>query len=56
MCASPGLAAAREAAAGQIAVRLRDGRQLPPLSAAAALAGLAAHIAARRAELWDAAA
>jgi threonyl-tRNA synthetase len=46
----------KEAAAGQIAIRLRDGRRLPPLSAAAALTGIAAHVAAHRTELWDAAA
>ena len=45
-----------EAAAGQVAIRLRDGRRLPPRPAAAALAGIAAHVAARRAGLWDAAA
>ena len=45
-----------EAAAGQVAIRLRDGRRLPPRPAAAALAGIAAHVAARRAALWDAAA
>ena len=43
-----------EAAAGQVAIRLRDGRRLPPRPAAAALAGIAAHVAARRAALWDA--
>jgi threonyl-tRNA synthetase len=46
----------REAAAGQVAVRLRDGRRLPPLSADAALAGIAAHVAVPRTGLWDAAA
>jgi threonyl-tRNA synthetase len=45
-----------EAAAGQVAIRLRDGRRLPPQPAAAALAGIAAHVAARRTALWDAAA
>ena len=45
----------REAAAGQLAMRLRDGRRLPPLPAAAALAGIAAHVAAHRASLWEAA-
>jgi len=45
----------REAAVGQVAVRLRDGRRLPPLPADAALAGIAAHVAAHRADLWDAA-
>ena len=46
----------REAAAGQVAVRLRDGRRLPPLPADAALGGIAAHVAAHRTGLWDAAA
>jgi threonyl-tRNA synthetase len=46
----------REAAAAQVAVRLRDGRRLPPMSAAAALAGIAAHAAGRRTDLWAAAA
>ena len=46
----------REATAGQVAVRLRDGRRLPPLPADAALAGIAAHVAAHRTDLWDAAA
>ena len=46
----------REAAAGQIAVRLRDGRRLSPLPAAAALTSIAAHAAAHRTELWEAAA
>ncbi len=46
----------REAAAGQIAVRLRDGRRLPPLPAAVALTSIAAHAAAHRTELWDTAA
>ncbi|HEY3649946.1 MAG TPA: threonine--tRNA ligase [Streptosporangiaceae bacterium] len=45
----------REAGAGQVAVRLRDGRRLPSLPAAAALAGIAAHVAAHRIDLWDAA-
>jgi threonyl-tRNA synthetase len=44
----------REAAAGQVAVRLRDGRRLPPLTADAALGGIAAHVAAHRTGLWDA--
>ena len=43
----------REAAAGQIAVRLRDGRRLPPLPADAALAGIAAHVGGHRTDLWD---
>jgi threonyl-tRNA synthetase len=46
----------REAAAGQIAIRLRDGRQLPPQPAAVALTSIATHVAAHRTELWDAAA
>jgi len=46
----------KEAAAGQVAVRLRDGRRLPPLPAAEALAGIAGHVAARRTGLWGAAA
>ena len=45
----------REAGAGQVAVRLRDGRRLPPLPADAALAGIASHVAAHRTDLWDAA-
>ncbi|HEY2270944.1 MAG TPA: threonine--tRNA ligase [Streptosporangiaceae bacterium] len=45
-----------EAAAGKVAVRLRDGRQLPPMPADAALAGIAGHVAARRVTLWDVAA
>ena len=45
----------REAGGGQVAVRLRDGRRLPALPADAALAGIAAHVAAHRTGLWDAA-
>ena len=45
----------REAGAGQVAVRLRDGQRLPPLPADVALAGIAAHVAAHRIDLWDAA-
>jgi len=45
----------REVGAGQVAVRLRDGRRLPSLPAAAALAGIAAHVSAHRTDLWDAA-
>ena len=45
----------REAGAGQVAIRLRDGRRLPLLPADAALAGIAAHVAAHRTGLWDAA-
>jgi threonyl-tRNA synthetase len=43
----------REAAAGQVAVRRRDGRQLPPRPAAAVLAGIAAHVAAHVTDLWE---
>ena len=46
----------REAAAGQVAVRLRDGRRLPALPVTAALDGIAAHVAACTTGLWDAAA
>jgi threonyl-tRNA synthetase len=46
----------REAAAGQVAVRLRDGRRLPPQPVAVVLAGIAAHVGARRPGRWDAAA
>ncbi len=45
----------REAAAGQVAVRLRDGRRLPALPVSAALAGIAAHVAAHSTGLWEAA-
>jgi threonyl-tRNA synthetase len=45
----------REAGAGQVAVRLRDGRRLPPLPVDAALAGIASHVAAKSTGLWDAA-
>ena len=45
----------READACQVAVRLRDGRRLPSLPAAVALADIAAHVAAHRVDLWDAA-
>jgi threonyl-tRNA synthetase len=44
----------REATAGQVAIRLRDGRRLPPLPAVRALTGIAAHVAVHRTELWDA--
>jgi len=47
---------AREAADGQVAVRRRDGRQLPPRPAAAALAGIAAHVAEHVTGLWEPAA
>jgi threonyl-tRNA synthetase len=44
---------AREAAAGLLAVRLRDGRRLDPLPAAQVLGGIAALAAAHRPGLWD---
>jgi threonyl-tRNA synthetase len=44
----------KEATAGHVAIRLRDGRRLPPLPAVRALTGIAAHVAAHRTELWDA--
>ncbi len=43
----------REAAAGQVALRLRDGRRPDPLPAAEALARIGALAAAHRTELWD---
>ena len=43
----------REAAAGQVALRLRSGRQLPALHLASAIAGIAAQVGARSTELWD---
>jgi threonyl-tRNA synthetase len=46
----------REVAAGQVAVRRRDGRQLPAQPVAAALAGIAAHVAAHVTDLWEPAA
>jgi threonyl-tRNA synthetase len=44
---------AREAADGQAALRLRDGRQLPARPASEVLADIGERIAAHRAELWD---
>ena len=38
----------REAAGGEVALRLRDGRQLPPMPAAAAVARISAERDARR--------
>ncbi|MDR2986541.1 MAG: threonine--tRNA ligase, partial [Nocardiopsaceae bacterium] len=43
----------REAAAGQVALRLRGGRQLPAMSVADAIARIAAVADAHNAELWD---
>ncbi|MFW6691487.1 threonine--tRNA ligase [Streptomyces sp. MAR4 CNX-425] len=42
----------REAAGGEAALRLRDGRRLAPLPAAEAVARMAAAVAARRPALW----
>ena len=44
---------AREAAAGMLAVRLRDGRRLDPMPVGRVLAGIAALAGAHRPELWD---
>jgi threonyl-tRNA synthetase len=44
---------AREAADGQAALRLRDGRQLPARPASEVLADIGGRIAAHRAELWE---
>jgi threonyl-tRNA synthetase len=43
----------REAAAGQAALRLRGGRRLPPRPADEIVAGIAAHAARCRIDLWD---
>jgi threonyl-tRNA synthetase len=43
---------AREAAGGQVALRLRNGRQLPARPASEVLAGIGERIAAHCAELW----
>jgi threonyl-tRNA synthetase len=43
----------REAAAGQVALRLRGGRQLPALHVASAIAGIAAQVGVHSTELWD---
>jgi threonyl-tRNA synthetase len=44
---------AAEAVADEVALRLRDGRRLPALSAAHALARIGAMIDGHRADLWD---
>jgi threonyl-tRNA synthetase len=44
---------AAEAVDDEVALRLRDGRRLPALSAAHALAGIGAMIDGRRTDLWD---
>jgi threonyl-tRNA synthetase len=43
----------REAAAGEVAVRLRDGRRLAPLPAARVVDGVGSCVRARAAALWD---
>jgi threonyl-tRNA synthetase len=43
----------REAAAGQVALRLRGGRQLPALHGAPAIAKIAAQVGAHSTQLWD---
>jgi threonyl-tRNA synthetase len=43
----------REAAAGQVALRLRGGRQLPALHVAPAIAKITAQIGAHSTQLWD---
>jgi threonyl-tRNA synthetase len=44
---------AREAAGGQAALRLRDGRRIPARPAAEVLARIIERVAAHRAELWE---
>jgi len=44
---------AREARDGAVALRLRDGRQLPAMPAESALAGVGRRVAARSARLWE---
>jgi threonyl-tRNA synthetase len=45
---------AREAAAGEVALRLRDGRRLPPMAAAAAIGRIGELAARTSTELWPA--
>ncbi len=47
-----GVVGPREAAADEVALRLRDGRRLDPLPAAEAIARLAAHVSTHSADLW----
>jgi threonyl-tRNA synthetase len=47
---------AREAAAGEAALRLRDGRRVPARPVGEMLAGIGERIAARSTELWEQAA
>jgi threonyl-tRNA synthetase len=44
---------AREAAAGQAALRLRDGRQVPARAAGEVLAGIGERVAAHSPEVWE---
>jgi threonyl-tRNA synthetase len=43
----------REAAAGEVAVRLRDGRRIAPLPAARVVDDIGSYVRARAAALWD---
>src|SRR6478609_5528007 len=45
---------AEESALGEVALRLRDGRRLPPLLMADVLSRIGAVVDGHRAELWDA--
>jgi len=45
---------ALEAASGEVALRLRDGRRLPPMNIAEALARITGVVRARQVDLWDA--
>jgi threonyl-tRNA synthetase len=45
---------AREAEAGQVALRLRDGRRRDPRPAAEVLAQIGGLVGAHRADLWEA--
>ncbi len=45
---------AREAAAGQAALRLRDGRRVPAVPAGEVLARIGERVAAHSIELWEA--
>ena len=49
-----GVIGATEAGAGEVALRLRDGRKLPLLTVAEALARIAGRVQSRQIELWDA--
>jgi threonyl-tRNA synthetase len=44
-----------EAKAGEVSIRLRDGRKLPPVRAAEALSQIVRHVASHSPELWPAA-